>query len=798
MDRLASVTAALNAGKLPTTEQLNALIDWLTKSIVPAIQPSEDGLSGQGRVLSDDIRKILDAYKSLNSNKNNDNLLQEAISHLTEGDLTVISDPNEVVDKKEVSSDVTAVRSSIRTLLSILWSSIASEGSFLLNDFASFSRLALADAAEVVESGAARAKESLLEVEQGVQDGKRDNLGRDKERLEEEKDLRVAFEHGMDTVKDAGSSLIGAGQTAKAKAEETSDRTTARLEAAYQKACTRAQKDPKYRDAISTLFDTVHKWVSKALDTAADKNLSLDDFIDDPTPEQHIRQALGLIKTLTDRFAKPRSSVDDVQSKAQKFIDAARKDTAEVKSWVDKFFDHIRRSLDEPDYPRSDEAKAVRRDLRKRARVLLDADTEAGRTWAELKETLQVFGLAVAEDKDLQRVREAHVHLGNDIERGLVQAGQEAETGVQAVLERASWFWQDLFAVYGPRALALLKDIPIPRTEYVDAESELVLENLDISSFKLNPAHVFIRNITDIDVQTSETAAATTGVGTFTHVRLQAVQLQLNDVSFYYNDKTSTLPPSEFTGLLGLTLPPKGIDIDIKFRLITDPEQRILKRAFHIIEMLEVEISDDIELSVRESNHAVVLALFKPIFNMRFRQALGRSLEEQLRAGLAWVDSVAWDVGRRAEVFTDTGLGRGASLAAAVWSELGRLSRLSSAELRMTGTGVVLQDWVDGGVKLAMGAEPQVLSGDKRGPVGTGSESLEKRVGEAVNQIKAQTGSPEDVKGAVKEEALNVKAHVEGLVDEGKKQVRTFQRSVEAKTETEKKNKGWKSQAFDL
>ncbi|KAJ7485234.1 hypothetical protein B0H11DRAFT_1806634 [Mycena galericulata] len=799
MDRLSSITAALDAGKLPATEQVNAFIDWLTKSIIPAVQPSEDSLSGQGRVLANDIRQVLEAYRTLNANKNKDNLLQESIWHLTEGDVNTAIDSGDIVNQKEANSDLDAVRSSLRTLLSIVWQSLSSEGGFLLNDFASFARLALADVAEGVQNQAGRAKDGLRDIEQGVQDGQRDNLGRDKERLEEEQDGRVAFEHGMDTLKDAGSGVIGAGQSAKEKTEDLSNRTTERLQGAYYKACERAQTDPAYRSALSTLFDTLHKWINKAFDSTSDQSLTLETFVQDTTPEQHIPKALNALKTLLDRFAEPESSVDAVLDKAQRFVSAVRGDSVEVKAWVDKFVQHAHRSLDDPDYPRSEEARGVRRDLRKRGRILIDENTDAGRTWAQLKDTVRSFGAALAADADVERLRAAHIQLGEDVERGLVDASEQAETGVQAVLERAAWFWRDLFAVYAPRFLSMLKDVPIPRTEYADNDMELVLENLDISSFGLNPAHIFIRNITDVDVRTSETAQATAGVGTYTHIRLQAVQLALEDVSFYYKDKNATLPPSEYTGLLALTMPPQGIDVDIKVRLIPSQKERQTKHAYHHIELLTVQISDDAELTVRDSNHAVMLTLFKPIFNMRFRDALGRALSEQLRAGLVWMDSVAWDIGQRAEVFTDAGAGRGAALAGAVWSEIGRLSRERTSGWRATGTGVVLEENAEGGAQFAMGAEPQVLSGEKRGPMGTASESLEKRVGQAVQSVQGQTGiSADNAMDTAKEGAQTVTKHVQGLVGEGKRQVRSFQRSVDEKSAMEKKSAGWKSQAFDL
>ncbi|KAJ7730841.1 hypothetical protein DFH07DRAFT_906196 [Mycena maculata] len=799
MDKLASITAALDAGKIPSTEQLNAFIDWLTQAVIPAVQPSEDTLSGQGRVLANDIRNVLDSYKTLNANKNKDNLLQEAVWHLTEGDVNTTIDSSDAArKKKEVTSDLDAIRSSLRTILSIVWQSLSSEGGFLLNDFASFARLALADAAEVVQDGAGRAKDGLRNVEQGVQDGQRDNLGRNKHRLEQEQDVRVAFEHGMDTLKDAGSGVIGAGQSAKEKTEDLSNRTTERLQDAYYKACERAQKDPEYRSALSTVFDTLHKWVNKAFDTASGQPLTFETFVQDSSAEQHIPKALNALKTFLDRFAEPESSVDAVLDKVRRFVDAVRGDSVEVKAWIDKLFEHAHRSLDDLNYPRSDEARGVRRDLRKRACTLVDEDTDAGRSWTQLKDTVQSFGAALVGDADVERLRAVHTQLGEDVERGLIEAGEEAETGVQAVLERASWFWRDLFAVYAPRVLSMLKDIPIPRTEYADDDMELMLENLDISSFGLNPAHIFIRNITDVDVRMSETAQATTGVGTFTHIRLQAVQLALEDVSFYYKDKNATLPPSEFTGILALKMPPQGIDVDIKVRLVPSAMERAKKHAYHHIELLTVQIADNVELNVRESNHAVMLTLFKPIFNMRFREALGRALSEQLRAGLVWMDSVAWDVGQRAEVFADAGSSRGAALAGAVWSEIGRLSRERSSGWRATGTGVVLEDKVDGGAKFAMGAEPQVLSGEKRGPMGTASESLEKGVGDTVQGQTDAKNAAEGSKDAAKEGAQAVTRHVQGLVGEGKRQVRSFQRTVDEKSAMEKRNAGWKSQAFDI
>ncbi|KAF7361297.1 hypothetical protein MSAN_01162200 [Mycena sanguinolenta] len=735
MEKIASVLAAVDAGKLPSTEQLNSLDHWLTHSAFPPVEPSDHTqLSEQGAVLANDIREILISYNLINAHKkslrfSDDNLLQEAIWHLTEGDVNTTDSSRDA----EVSSDINAVRSSIRTILSIFWHNFT-DGGFLPTDVTSFILLTLSDAAEVVQSQAGRTKDSLRQMEQEVQEGQRDSLGRDKQRLGEEEDKRVAFEHTMDTLKDVGSGAIGAHRSVKAKAGDISERASGLLWDTYYTACERARNDPVYHSALSTLFNVLHKI---------------------PPPTSISTKALDALKILLDRFVQPECSVDDLLNKTDRFVSAMRGNSGEFKAWVDKFFEHVHRSLDDPEYPSSDEAYQVGSHLRTRRRELLDPDTEPGRAWIALQETAQTFGAAVIADSDVRRVHAAHMQLGNDMKNAFVEAG------TQAALEGPTWFWSDLFSGYVPRILSMLKDIPIPRTEYVDSDIEFVLENLDISSFAVNPAHISIHNTTSVDVLTSETSKTTTGVGTFTHIRLQAVQLALKD----------------------------GLDVEIHLRRIQSVGERKAKHGYYRVERLEVQIADEVKIKVRQSNHAVVLSLFKPIVNKRLREALSRSLAEQFRAALDAADGIAWDVGRRAEVFADTGLARGAALAAAVWSEIGHLIRERSWSVRATGTGVVVEAGAQDadGPKFAMGAEPQILPGEKRGPLGTGSESLEHQAGRAADSFKRSVDSDADAK-----------TQLNGAVGEGKGQVQSFRRSIEEKAAMERKNPGWKSTAFDI
>ena len=193
-------------------------------------------------------------------------------------------------------------------------------------------------------------------------------------------------------------------------------------------------------------------------------------------------------------------------------------------------------------------------------------------------------------------------------------------------------------------------------------------------------------------------------------------------------------------------------------------------------------------IEVKESNHSVLMTLFKPIMVMRLKDALERTLSEELRGVVEWVDGVAWDVAKRREVFEDTGLGGGSSLMAALWSELGRLQRegkddIESVGWRATGTGLVVEQEKEEGkgkTAFAVGVEPQLLPGEKRGPLGTGSEKfVERQVAEAMDIDTTLEGA-------------------EGIVKEGKRQADGFRRSVDRKRQREMQDKGWQSVSFDL
>ena len=508
-------------------------------------------------------------------------------------------------------------------------------------------------------------------------------------------------------------------------------------------------------------------------------------------------------------------------------------------------------------YARSDASRHRWEALCTRWAALVEGDSKWKRAVEEFKAQLRKVMDGVKMDEDTQRVREAHTRFAADLERGLVESGREAELSLQALLEKATWFWQDLFRVYIPRIVTKLESLPIPRchinlicfhlccnltsvyqcrVEYKDWEIEFVLENLDISPLSLHPSHTFIRNITDLDIKTSPATdvhpvRSRTAIGSLTRIKTEGIQLAVQDVSFYYKDLTVSMlspTPAELTGLLTLTLPANAITLELQVRMIphntTGPGSREALGHFHVVEMVKVRISPEANVEVRDSNHSMLVAMFRPVIVRRLREALEKALEGQVRGLVEWADGVAWDVGKRREVFEDTGVGRGAALFAAVWSEVGRLRRKAGEGREVgwhaTGTGVVLEQRArgepveeeeegerkvrKGDMVFAVGAEPQVLSGEKHGPLGTGAEPLAKRVRDVLRDASGGVDVPaieeagEDGGRDVRGRGRRVKQRVMGAVVEGQRKVEGFRRSVDMKREDEIGKQGWKSDAFDL
>jgi hypothetical protein len=104
---------------------------------------------------------------------------------------------------------------------------------------------------------------------------------------------------------------------------------------------------------------------------------------------------------------------------------------------------------------------------------------------------------------------------------------------------------------------------------------------------------------------------------------------------------------------LEIKLPPQGINVDLKVWMIpTKAKGKISRneqRRFHVVDLCVVEISDDVEVTVRESNHAMLVNVFSGVVKRRIKEAMEKTLTGQFRA-LIELDRLAYDVGERRKV----------------------------------------------------------------------------------------------------------------------------------------------------
>jgi hypothetical protein len=781
MDFIGGFMAASSAGKLPTTKQSNDLANWLLKSPLLQLEASAAGsggkLSEHGTEILRDIREIVEAYQAAATEKNGDDILQDALFTLGRTGRRQYETQGENTQQSEAQADaqdfVGAARVAIEAFLGgVNWG----------GETAHFARMTGADVAEAIEKTARDAKDNLRERDEAPSYGDQDRDAMDVD----DRDARAKYEQRMDTVKETGSQAIGAGQTIQGRTGDVSNKTIERLDEASYRIAERAQNDPEYRRAIDTLFSIYDKYKNRSIDRAQrvqdPNNNEIEEELADILGGGEVPSALKNIRVLVERFAGGKS-LQDVFSAAAACGADLREDQ-EVRRAVDDYEAFIRKSMDEPGYIESDEYRQRRRELRQQWERLQSRDTDAGRKWNQdvqrLQQESREFNEAVAKDGSIQRLKNAHIKLAKHI-------ASLAPTVGKFAIGQASWVWSDLSDVVLPRVFAMLKEIPLPRTEYVDDETEFVLENMNLESLQLLPGRFKITNQTSIDVDAPGPAAGESkkDMSNKTRIQFTGVQLKLKQLSFYYHDKqAAAMAPGTVTGLLDVTIPEKGLDVDLQVSLLptaSGAKQREKRRAFHRVEHVSVSL-DDVTIAMSKTNHPVTITLFKPAVRARLLATLKTSLEHYIRVGIETLDGIAYDVHDRAQVFADaarTENSFGAHVLG-LTSVLGRMAREGrlSEGLRTTSAGFVKDD-PQTNTAFAMGTAPQILHGDKHGPVATGVRpGSEVQRGEPGQAAK---GAAQKVKGE------GVPVEVESFVD-----------SVARKREAEKKSEGWRTRAYEL
>lgn len=256
----------------------------------------------------------------------------------------------------------------------------------------------------------------------------------------------------------------------------------------------RAREDPEYRRSLDTLFDLAQKWLKATGDVAVDaaQSTSLESFVNDPTPEKHLIQAIRYVNKLVQNIAGGKT-LDDLHSALRMCVIDIRNDTG-LRQWVEDYIAYAKRGLENAGDNDMEEIRDTRKALRRRWNELTDTDSDNSRKWTEdfeaLRKEVREFQERMEQDKDLQAVRQAHAQLGRDIEDTLVDV---AAVGLQAAVSGTSWFWADLFNVYLPRFISTIKSIPIPRYDLLPSSSSSSLMYAIVRSTSTRKLNLYSR-----------------------------------------------------------------------------------------------------------------------------------------------------------------------------------------------------------------------------------------------------------------------------------------------------------------
>ncbi len=236
----------------------------------------------------------------------------------------------------------------------------------------------------------------------------------------------------------------------------------------------RAREDSEYCRSLDTFFSLAQKWLNATgnVAAAAAQSTSLESFIDDPTPEKHLIQAVRCVNQFAQSIAGGKN-LDDLHSALRMCVVDIRNDP-DLQKWFGDYLGFARRALEHTGDNDPEDIRNTREDLRRRWNELTDLNSDKGRKWKEdygvLRSEVLEFQERIEQDKDLQVVRKAHAQLGSDIEECLVDV---AAVSLQGAVSGTSWLWADLFNVYIPRIVGTLKSLPIPR--YVSYRCILII-----------------------------------------------------------------------------------------------------------------------------------------------------------------------------------------------------------------------------------------------------------------------------------------------------------------------------------
>jgi hypothetical protein len=425
-----------------------------------------------------------------------------------------------------------------------------------------------------------------------------------------------------------------------------------------QKALRLAHRDPEHISALRTILAIIRKYATKLTPTTTiETTVDLD---------AHLTRALDDLKILLERAASG-TSLDPLLASLQSFVKHLTTDPPEVNSDLHAFFTDLGSwfdaVLDRSEYVISLEGTSSLQELCDRARTLLTNPDVAGPS-QDIRQILSFtssFTSALSHDRALMRLTSTLDAFSIDMET-LQQ---------DALIAPGKWreeLWRDFIAWVVPKILKALRNVPMPRVEYMDRNVDLALDSFVLASTdgedvrtsasaSLPPDHVELQNWNEVPLGDGEDPQ--TGTRTSARVHVDGLRVSASAVGYYLRYKGWWIGYSD-EGVLDVSVGGEntdglGLDIDLETdstawhpppsEVDSEPDKPLF-----VATLVHATIPE-LAFTFSKSKHWILNKLFvRPILSGSVgKKVLGGMLEGQIKSGLEALEGVMRGVRKAAE-----------------------------------------------------------------------------------------------------------------------------------------------------
>ncbi|POS88101.1 hypothetical protein EPUL_000528, partial [Erysiphe pulchra] len=676
--QLYGVASALQAGKVPSNEQIDIALNSFLASSALSKPPPELSIEGQNLIA--DVREVIEQAKVLLLSKNQGDVIQDFIwqsQQIKKGNFTLPGAPVGAESAKQHSQQAL---DGIRTLGAL----IISNGQFrkLLKDASILIREIVGDTAQKAAEYVSPSQEELSQIDNpaahntwhegtnisghSLKDRVKSfmpNL-QSKERLQETSNTSQTFQldesrnpyqaairstqeyqmgpqsspsqqssnqESNSLARERVSGKLPEGSVKKVSEHreqamnylsgKLSDDRREKTKFRLKKLVLECQENHDYQEAITTLLNLAETYVSYANKLGHQGNTSFKDIHDDNA----LNQAEADLKILIERFANGTSTkalfttIDAIYSDANHDL--------ELKNWLKQINSYIRKCLMKQAYIMKDESVIEWNEIFDKGDLLLRNRyrNRADQFLSEIKFLAEQFDQDPLNKRFAQATEKLFFDLGHD------------ENGNSSFKPQ---LLKDLTEIIIPTLLENIRYIPIPRIEYSDEIVDLVVENLIIESDNFFPNIFEFKNDNYIRLGRKSVSNKSKNSAS---LHVAGIQMDIKDVAFYLKKKKG-FPNIYDTGIVDIFLGGSGFSFAMKMST-SDSKDR---ENFFKVDKVDVNVKN-FKIKIKKSQHKLLLAIAKPILLKIIRPALQKALEINILENARKLDSLLFQIKLKAD-----------------------------------------------------------------------------------------------------------------------------------------------------